>query len=326
MNSYASSYRFGHKAIDGLWQVPLYIEEKVDGSQFSFASIDGELRCRSRGADLYVEAPDSLFRGAVEYAKQLHDGGKLVPGWVYRGEVLKSPKHNSLAYDRVPRHNIILFDVNDGDGSSVPRAAFATNTTTLESIAADLDLEVVPLLGIVLPSDYSGLGQLGDKLRYMVENTTSVLGGQKIEGVVIKQCTPTLYGTDKKVLMCKYVGEAFKEVHRKAWGEGNPSISDKIERIAKEFCTPARWNKAIQHREEAGKLTNSLQDIGPLVKDIPQDTENECKEEIKDRLWELFWPDIRRMVTRGFVDYYKERINLQMTRETNGQAVENEVG
>ena len=41
--SYPKVYNLGHKAITDLLLDPIIVEEKVDGSQFSFGMIDGQL-------------------------------------------------------------------------------------------------------------------------------------------------------------------------------------------------------------------------------------------------------------------------------------------
>ena len=111
--SYPSIFNLGHKALRELFERPVNVEEKVDGSQFSFGvTEEGELKIRSKGKEMVVEAPEKMFAGAVETVKGLKD--RLHPGWTYRGEVLCKPKHNTLQYGRVPKGNVILFDVNTG--------------------------------------------------------------------------------------------------------------------------------------------------------------------------------------------------------------------
>ena len=58
----------------------------VHNSQFSMAVLDGELTCRSKGANLIIDAPQKMFSKGIETAVSLKD--KLHPGWVYRGEYL----------------------------------------------------------------------------------------------------------------------------------------------------------------------------------------------------------------------------------------------
>ena len=136
----------------------------------------------------------------------------------------------------------------------------------------------------------------------------SVLGGQRIEGVVVKPIGYSLFGPDKKALFGKFVSEAFKEVHSKSWREGNTTQGDILERIADAYCSPARWQKAIQRLTEAGKLDGSPRDIGPLILETVADTEKECSDEIRERLYTWAWPHIRRMVTRGLPEWYKEEL------------------
>lgn len=102
------------------------------------------------------------------------------------------------------------------------------------------------------------------------------------------------FGRDKKALLGKFVSEAFKEVHAKEWKTSNPSNGDIILQITGTLKTAARWNKAVQHLREAGKLEDSPRDIGLLMKEVPTDIEKEEVDYIKDKLYEYAWPHIRR--------------------------------
>lgn len=292
LHSYPSIYNLGHKAVANLMQAPVYVQEKVDGSQFSFGlAEDGTVLTKSKGAVVYLETCDKLFKAAVEYANSIKD--LLTPGYTYRGEVLCRPKHNTLAYDRVPKHNVILFDINSGEESYLPYSSVVAE-------AARLDLEVVPLL-------FEGMVSTVEHLRALLE-TVSVLGGQKIEGVVVKQIETVMFALDKKALMGKFVSEAFKEIHGGEWRKNNPTQSDVIEKIALMFKTPARWDKSIQHLRDAGQLTDSPQDIGKLLKEINVDVLKECETEIREELFKAAWPKIARIITAGFPEFYKQKL------------------
>lgn len=111
INSYPSIFNLGHAAIADLMKSPVIVEEKIDGSQFSFCkTIEGELKCRSKGVEIFTEAPDGMFKQAVEYVKTVED--KLELGTVYRGEYLSNPRHNALTYSRIPSNHIVIFDIN----------------------------------------------------------------------------------------------------------------------------------------------------------------------------------------------------------------------
>lgn len=326
--SYPSIFNLGHRYIKDLLTVPVNVEEKVDGSQFSFGLVpsnkddlgnpvdviyterDGgpySLKIRSKGAIMHIDAPEKMFQKAADTVKEL--ANELHLGWTYRGEFLAKPKHNSLMYDRVPAKNIILFDISVEDGGFL---SYEEKVAEAER----LGLEVVPRL-------FSGKLETVDSFRTFLD-TLSVLGGQKIEGVVVKPTNYDLYGQDKKVLMGKFVSEAFKEVHRKAWGESNPSKGDIINQLGKSLTTPARWNKAIQHLREAGKIDDSPRDIGMLIKEVQADIEKEEVEYIKEELFKFAWPQIRRMITSGLPEWYKELLlkkQFEVEEVVDGPAV-----
>jgi hypothetical protein len=137
----------------------------------------------------------------------------------------------------------------------------------------------------------------------------SALGGCKIEGIVIKNYTHSM--PDGKLMCAKLVSEAFKEKHRHAWKKSNPTQSDVIEHLIKELATEARWQKAIQHVEEAGVyFTNSPSDIGMLIKEIQADVAAEEAADIKEALFKHFMPKILRGCIRGFPEFYKRIVSV----------------
>lgn len=300
VNSYGSLYAIGHRAIRDLFEGEVVIQEKVDGSQFSFQIKNGEIECRSKGAQLNVVAPDKMFSAGVEVVKSLAD--KLQPGFVYRGEYLQRPKHNTLVYDRTPNNHIILFDIEDtnlGEG-------YFLSPVAMQLEAQRLGLEVVPTL-------FHGRVENVEVLRKLLD-TVSVLGGQKIEGVVVKNYAK--FTDDKKVMMGKFVSEAFKEVHQGEWKKNNPTQSDIMAQLVASYKTPARWAKAVQHLKEAGKIEGSPKDIGHIIKEVGEDVERECKDDIKQVLYDYFWPQLRRQLTGGLPEWYKEQV-MQLSFSEN---------
>lgn len=305
LHSYPSLFNLGHKAIQFLLDVPVIVEEKIDGSQISFGvGTDGELRIRSRGAQIYLDAPNAMFAKAVEVIRPL--ASRLTPGSTFRGEYLAKPKHNTLAYNRTPKNYIIIFDIERTHGDFLGPVEKAAT-------AEALGFETVPHL-------FQGKVNSADELRAFLERE-SILGGQKIEGVVIKPASYDLYGTDKHVLMGKFVSEAFKEIHGGEWRKSNPTSGDVLQEIIAKFTTPSRWNKAVQHLKEAGQLEDSPRDIGKLIKEVPMDVLKECREEIAAELWAAFWPKIQRGLTAGLPQWYKEELlKLQFEREEKPNA------
>lgn len=287
INSYPSVMQLGHKMIKDIFSGEVLIEEKVDGSQFSFGIIDGELVCRSHKKVLILDAVEKMFEKAVEIVKTL----PLNPGWVYRGEYLQKPKHNTLVYSRIPVGHIIIFDIQTDIETYLPYDHKVIQ-------AKNIGLECVPLM-------YKGVVDNFEIFKSFLEKE-SVLGGTKIEGVVVKNYN--LFTAEKKVAMGKYVSEKFKETHGNDWKNRNPSSKDFEEILLGNYRTEARWRKAIQHLREEGLLEGSPKDIGALVREVPSDVRKECEEEIKNSLFGHFWPRIARGLVRGLPEFYKDEL------------------
>lgn len=289
-HSYPKIYNVGHAALSQLFDDYVLIEEKIDGSQFSFGIFDGELKCRSKGQQLVVDDPEGMFVKAVDAVKLVRH--KLINGWTYRAEYLQKPKHNTLAYDRIPNNHLMIFDINSEEEVYL-------GYDEKRHFADQLGFECVPLIFDLLAKPK--LEDLNNLL-----NKDSVLGGQKIEGFVIKNYAK--FGPDKKALMGKYVSEAFKEIHKVDWRDRNPSKADVIEVIGQSLRTPARWQKAVQHIRERGLLTDSPKDIAMLLKEVQVDILKESEAEIKGQLWKHAWPIISRSVIRGLPEWYKQQL------------------
>lgn len=292
LRSYPKVYNMGHRAIRDLFKGRVVVQEKVDGSQFSFGVVDGELFMRSKGRMLHAPVDDKLFSAACATVQSLFDGGMLVEGWTYRGEVLRGPKHNTLEYERAPMGNVILFDVDTGLEERVP------DTDRLFDIGLGLGLEVVPVL-------FEGVAESIEQLQELL-STKPVLGGEMIEGVVVKNYDR--WGPDGKMLMGKVVADAFRERHQGAWKKSNPGRKDIVEQLKAEFRNERRWEKAVEHLRDSGLLDESPKDIGPLIKEVQRDIEEECGDDIAQVLLKHFIRDILRGATAGLPEWYKSRL------------------
>lgn len=288
-HQYPKVYELGHAALLELLLDDVIVEEKVDGSQFSFGIFAGELKIRSKGVEMHPDFPEGMFQEAAEYVKSIK--GQMRDGWTYRAEYLRSPKHNTLAYDRIPRNHLIVFDINIGHEAYAP-------PDVKQYEAARIGLEVVPVMK---------LGKLENVLMFReLLETVSCLGGQKVEGLVVKNYHR--FGPDKKVLMGKYVSEQFKETHSADWKTRHPGKGDIIEQLSTKFRTPARWAKAVQHLKEAGKLEGSPRDIPLLIREAKGDLLTECDQELKTDLYEWAKNQVASGTIRGLAEWYKARL------------------
>ena len=288
-HSYPKIFNMGHPGIRKLFDDEVLIEEKVDGSQFSFGIFDGELRARSKGQQIVIDAPEKMFTKAIETVKEL--APLLKNGYTYRGEFLNKPKHNTNAYERTPNKFIIIFDISPSEEVYLSYEEKAAE-------AARLGLEVVPIMYQGKVTNYETFHTFLDK--------TSILGGCKIEGLVVKNYKK--FGSDKKILLGKFVSEAFKESHLKGWKEANPGKGDILDVLILNSKSTARWAKAVQHLKERGELTNTPKDIAALMKETNLDALTELEAVIKEQLFKWAWPKVSRAVVGGLPEWYKEEL------------------
>lgn len=288
ISSYPKVYAIGHRAVKDIFDGYVDVEEKVDGSQFSFGLINGVLQCRSRNVTLDLDNP-GMFDKAVEAVRDVQN--RLHPEWVYRGEYLRTPKHNTLAYGRTPKNHIILFDVMTGIEEYLQSSYVAEQ-------AEWLGFEYVPHL-------FSGTVSSIEQLRSFLK-LTSILGYQKVEGVVVK--ARDKFTVDGKMMVAKLVSEEFKEVHQGEWKGTHPNRADIVDRIVDRYRTPARWQKARQHLFEDGLLEGAPSDIPALMKEVSRDIIEEEGDEIKKILFDHFWKTISKDILRGLPEWYKQSL------------------
>lgn len=291
LNSYGSIYTLGHIAVADILNGDVEITEKVDGSQISFGRIDGELLVRSKNQQLFVGANNGMFNLAMEKIQAVED--KLVPGWIYRGEFFLKPKHNTLNYERVPKNNIMIYDIEKGYGTSDFLRWRDRNKEALR-----LGFEAVRVF-------FVGPEATLDWIRSYLDNE-SALGQVKVEGVVVKNYSQ--FTEDKKVAKAKYVSADFQEKHVKEWKVTNPTRKDVVQELIETYAVPARWQKAVQHLRDDGKLEGSPRDIGNLIKETQEDLKKEEADAIKEVLFKHFYPQISRGCVSGLPAWYKDQI------------------
>lgn len=288
---YGKIFSFGKPEAANILHRAVVVQEKIDGSQFSFAWNGDYLMFRSKGQAITPGGIDKMFEAGMQAIIALTSQGQtLKKGYVYRGEYLQKPKHNALAYDRIPKDHVILFDVMTPSGSFL-----APEELSVE--AARIGLEVVPWSTAILDTP--------DDLKAHLDGI-SCLGGALKEGIVIKDYNQS--GPFGGPLMVKHVSEAFKEVHRVTWKQSNPGKADIVTFLIDKYRTPGRWQKAINHLRERGELKDDPSDIGPLMGEVAKDVHDECGLEIAEQLFDSFWKAISRGVTKGFPDWYKNKL------------------
>jgi hypothetical protein len=293
IRAFPKIFAIGQDFIRDIFKEPVEVTEKIDGSQFNFGRLGGEFFMRSKGKQIFQDAPEKMFDKAVDYVLSIEN--RIPDDTIFHAEYLRDRKHNVLAYDRVPENNLILF------GVSTASMKFESKHARLCEWAHSLGIEAVPML-------YHGMVQSLDQLTALLE-TDSLLGGTKVEGVVCKNYDrPFLLGGQPMPLMMgKFVSEKYKEVHRKGWAN-DFKTKNRWEIYMEDYRTEARWQKAVQHLAEKGELENAPRDIGKLMKEVHLDIDEECKEDIKAFLWKEFGADLKRKAIAGLPEWYKEQL------------------
>lgn len=292
IGAYPKILNFGQPYIKDIFDGEVTVEEKLDGSQTSWLNFNGDLIFRSKGKIQQIECPDKLFSQGIEYLKSIIH--KIPENIQLYAEYLKSPKHNVIAYDRIPKNHFMLFGIVDKNTQT-----FISDRGELERYADLLEIDPVPLI-------YKGRIESAEQLKNFL-NRDSFCGGAKIEGVVVKNYNKNLIlGGQVIPIMCgKYVSEAFKEVHQRTWKKENTG-KGKWETFKDGYKTEARWLKAIQYLRDSGELELNPKDIGKIMKRINIDIIEEEKEVIKDFLWKEFGSEVLKSATRGVPEFYKE--------------------
>jgi hypothetical protein len=237
--------------------------------------------------------PNTMFGPAVASMRRADRSSEfgLPNNYIFRGEYLSKPKHNILCYDRIPKQNIIIFDIEAGDGS---KAYFPPDV--VRNIAEKQGFEVVPTLweGLYDDVDFDLINSL--------LKTRSILGGNLIEGIVIKCYSQRDANGD--TLMCKYVRDDFKEMNG---GKKNKTQVDIVNDIGAALANRARFEKAVQHALEDNELTGDMTDMGVLMRMLNEDFE-EHVDEIKTQLYSHYRKQIQRVSANGFATWYKGKL------------------
>jgi len=308
-------WALGHRHTKGIFDSPVEITEKIDGSQFGFGrSLDGDVVIRSKGREIITTGSyDKLFAPAIE---QVMDLRHLIPDGVFLyGETLSTPRHNVLKYNRVPEGHVALFGVYNMEGD-----IFVSDWQNLSTWSAVFEMEVVPLLysGMILDiahveDEFTGpRDRAGATIVMNMLERESILGGTNIEGVVVKNYAHDIMidsGQYIPMQMGKYVSEAFKE-------KAHPGRSDKtqnkvgVEQLMLAYKTEARWRKAVQHLRDDGKLLGEPKDIGELIKLIKSDWYEEEKDDFKRELFNIYSNSAQRIIISGFPEWYKKQLAL----------------
>lgn len=311
LTSYCSSYSPHHKEFQLLRNKPIWLEEKIDGSQISFMVQDGELLVKSRRVlwtpeHIELGQFDKNFKPAIDYLLSIKEA--IRPGWRYRGEYLRKPRHNAITYGRIPTNHIIIYDIEtELDGEFL--SPFDRH---LQS--AFVGLEAVPVLysedwlGIYGPKNISI-----DAIEWLIKQAESIfkldswLGGM-IEGVVVKT-SESCYDPGKKQIIGKIVREEFKELNQQAQRDyKGPSKADIIQHLGASLANEARIAKAFFRLRDDGSLEEGMRAVPQIMKELWQDILKEEQFYIKEQLEKWAMPQLEKIIKSQVPKWLKEHL------------------
>ncbi len=273
---------------------PVYVQEKVDGSNVAIRFVNGELVLQSRTTIIDQEKPQ-MFAKFVAWAKDHFTDEQRQEleeqDVVLYGEMVGNGK---LKYDPATPP-FLLFDIRKNDFFGMP---MFVPTSYLPSWGRTYNIPVIK-------TEWSGRFDQLENAESLIR--TSEYGTIEAEGIVIKAFDVTCWYTradgevikyTEPILAAKVVREDFKETRapKRALGE----VADPLGAIAEAVVTDARLRKAQQRAEEEGKY--DPQRPHTLIPYVARDIHEEEEEYIKSLLFKAYWKGINKCIAQKVIE------------------------
>lgn len=212
------------------------------------------------------------------------------------GEYMGTKTQNTLTYDRIPDNFLLVFDVMTSKG-------FITDHDSKKHWCDLKGLECVPEIWNGHGKDFS------PKVIEELLQSQSILGGPKIEGIVVKNYDKYFDGgkysfLEGQWMVGKFVRKEFQEMNMKA----QRAKTDTMEKLKQKYNVEPRWDKAIQKSRDEGKLVSNMKDMRVLISEVLKDVEEECSDDIREELFKLYGKTIIKSSVRGLAEYYNKKL------------------
>lgn len=283
-----------------------YIEEKIDGSQMSLYIDDGKINFYNKKHK--IDNGSNYFAKAISILTYKYDDKKILNSeYIYHGEVVCNLKHNVILYKRTPKNYYIVYDIYD----TTKKCYLSPELKQNECIR--IGLEYVPILYYNNDPQCSPVNKCRELIDQIEkEKIESCLGGIP-EGIVLKH--HSFYMNDViMTIKLKLVATKFKErrdnikdpkQNKKVYH----SPEEFLQKIGSEFCTKARFQKAIQHLAERNEIDLSQfnhSDVSKVITELNDDFDKEYMDEVLALLWTEFGPIIKKYAREGIGIWLKE--------------------
>lgn len=173
--------------------------------------------------------------------------------------------------------------------------------------AERIGLEVVPML-------FSGMMGSLEQFFPTLESV-SVLGGAKVKGLVVKavdRTLPTVRLTTDAV--AEKNPQEKKELiptnitPRHPLPNSEAQITTAVRTVAWGFASELRFDKAYETLKAAGKITDQLADIGPLIGEVYKNITSDDEYGMMEELWRLCRGKVYGQLITTLPDWYKRKL------------------
>jgi hypothetical protein len=287
------------------------IQEKIDGSQLTFQTNDNEtVHFYNRGVERFPPH-DMLFNRAIAAIQTLVK--KLIPGYIYHGEVVGRERHNVVLYSRVPRYNFVMYDFQSITGRYFPHSRMTQE-------ANRMGFEHTPALWNNDDDSINPTQKIDEFIAAIEKGELESMLGGRPEGVVLKHPSYIKeFTTQDGEVMSKTVAtkmksvcKIFKEEHHKKKEKIPPADPNAvIAQIISWYPQESWWRKAYQRLRdnqivhEGDDLAQRNKDGGKISEEVRRDFMEENEDEIKELLYAAFALDIAKGVAAGASQWYR---------------------
>lgn len=214
---------------------------------------------------------------ALKILNDFVDDADLQDGWIYHCVY----RDTSGPYGRVPEKKLVLLDIQ--------RKAFGQfiSPVFVEREGERLGLQVAPVFF--------------NEKKITLETAEGIT-----EGVADSMLGGKLIATLVKTIQNNRMGVCTIFKSSVSNSKDAKHISDKIEALINNYKNIELWETALKELDD--KLTGDPADLGMLIERIRNLTNQKYKEEIKEKLFELYWPTIAKHTTSGIAEWFLKEV------------------
>lgn len=300
---YPKIHRLGKEETDGILNVPLVVQEKIDGANISIFMHEGKVRCGTRTRMLPEDESFNGFQEAVQANSDLAMYLNEEPDHILYGEWLV--KH-TITYPDEAYRKIYLFDVYD---------------TKADKWMRQIDVQVLATaLGLEYPYIFAS-GMMTPELidEYVGKSAIAPAG----EGVVLKNSEFTNVFGDHAY--AKVVTQNFKEANAIVFGGNNKYSATYWEMyIVNKYCTTSRVQKIMQKLQSEKDKRLGMEDSPRIGMTCYHDMITEEIWDIAKKVPAVNFKSLQRLSMKKSIQIYHDILNNSLSIADKPQTADGE--